>query len=205
MDANGANKQQLTTDTHADWSPALSPDGRRAAFVSDRTGNADIFVKNVDGTGQEVNLTSFAPDTAQYSPDWSPDGSRIAYVSNENEGGFPKIWVMKADGTDRYQLTTASGERHNNPTWSPDNARIAFEYEYGATSQYLSIGFINTDATDRNTIYSTGGSNPSWSPDGRSIAYESNGDIFAINLDGSGNRNLTNSTESTDRDASWGR
>src|SRR6185436_11226570 len=58
--------------------PAWSPDGRKLAFVSERDGNAEIYVMNADGSAQE-NLTRQPANDSH--PAWSPDGRKIAFVS----------------------------------------------------------------------------------------------------------------------------
>ena len=59
MDPNGSNVVRLTYDSAQDAQPAWSPDGTKIAFVSDRDGNADIYVMNADGSGP-VNITNHA-------------------------------------------------------------------------------------------------------------------------------------------------
>ena len=76
------------------------------AFVSTRSGNADIFTMWWDGL-HPSNLTSNpASDT---DPAWSPDGTRIAFTSDRS--GNRDVWVMNADGVDPVNLTN-----HPEPT-----------------------------------------------------------------------------------------
>jgi len=57
MDANGANRMNLTNNSSYDWSPNFSPDGSLIVFCSDREGNGDIYTMNIDGSNQ-TNLTN---------------------------------------------------------------------------------------------------------------------------------------------------
>ena len=100
--------------------PAWSPDGRKLAFVSERDGNSEIYVMNVDGSAQE-NLTE--QPASDSHPSWSRDGRRIVFVSRRD--GNAEIYVMNADGSGLRNLTrTPSADR--DPAWSPDGRAIAF-------------------------------------------------------------------------------
>ncbi len=111
---------RLTRDQGQDDFPAWSPDGRRIAFSSNRSGNYEIYVLGVDG-GNPIRLTRNAADDAD--PKWSPDGRRIAFVSDRS--GNHDIYVMNADGTGVRQLTTnPTGD--GSPAWSPDGRSIVF-------------------------------------------------------------------------------
>src|SRR6266480_5707461 len=72
----------------------FSPDGRRIAFVSLRSGNPEIWVCNSDGSNA-VQLTSFGGPFVT-TPRWSPDGERIAFDSNA--AGEFDIHVVGANG-----------------------------------------------------------------------------------------------------------
>jgi serine/threonine-protein kinase len=61
------------TENHAQ----LSPDGRRLAYTSDRTGKAEIYVQPIAGVGAAVQISTEGGD----SPRWSPDGGTLYYVS----------------------------------------------------------------------------------------------------------------------------
>jgi Tol biopolymer transport system component len=70
------------------------------AFVSNRSGNWDIYVMDADG-GNPRNLTKNRHN--DWHPSWSPDGKRIAFASNRD--GNLEIYVMDADGGNPRNLT----------------------------------------------------------------------------------------------------
>src|SRR5262245_16961303 len=71
---------QLTTDPANDYDAAVSPDGTKIAFASERSGCVDIYLMNADGSGVPIQLTEtgFAID---WQPAWSPDGTKIVFTS----------------------------------------------------------------------------------------------------------------------------
>ena len=87
---------RLTEDPAADFSPAWSPGGRQIAFVSNRSGQNDIWIADLDQTGEDrfLNLSQ-TPRTAETHPAWSPDGARLAWASVED--GYHAI--LFSDGT----------------------------------------------------------------------------------------------------------
>jgi eukaryotic-like serine/threonine-protein kinase len=122
---------QLTSDPGYEGEPTFSPDGETIAYVSDRTGNFEIFLKQVSG-GPDVNITNNPADDVQ--PAFSPDGKQIAFVSTresktpvvyENFGVSPTggdVWVMPALGGKPRRIAEAG----NFPAWSPDGASLVF-------------------------------------------------------------------------------
>ncbi|MEO8041855.1 MAG: tetratricopeptide repeat protein, partial [Acidobacteriota bacterium] len=86
----GSTETRLTFRQRQDGNPSVSPDGRRIAFTSNATGNAEIYVMNFDGSGQVRITRNLAEDT---SPRWSPDGSRIIFTSNR--GGKFSIYEVE--------------------------------------------------------------------------------------------------------------
>jgi len=90
------------SSTRQDYHPRFSPDGRRVAFTSLRSGDAEIWVSAPDGS-EAVKLTSTgALDTNCAT--WSPDGRLIAFSSN-GEGEFD-LYVVSAEGGRPRRLTT---------------------------------------------------------------------------------------------------
>ena len=98
--------------------PALSPDGRSVAFVSNRDGPYEIYVGLISG-GNLVKLTDDANFKAR--PCWSPDGTEIAY-GRLNPSGIWDIWEVPAlGGTPRRLILNAL-----DPAWSPDGQTLAY-------------------------------------------------------------------------------
>src|SRR5215475_3388137 len=75
---DGTNHRPLTTGTYSDSSPRWSPDGTRLAFVSDRDGKSQLYVRWMD-SGQIAKLTDLENGPEGIS--WSPDGKQIAFTS----------------------------------------------------------------------------------------------------------------------------
>lgn len=192
MDADGSNEIRLTNSPGRDIQPDWSPDGAKIAFSSDREGNSEIYVMNADGTNP-VNLTNIPGDDSR--PAWSPDGSKIAFDSDREQELHAQVYVMNADGSEQIQLTT---QTYNiDPTWSPNGSQIAFATLRWGGGDY-EICTMNADGSNQTRVTYQGGYGPSWSPDGSKIAFGAsstgNGEIYAIDPDGSNPINLTNNS-----------
>ena len=77
--------------TRLDHFPQYSPDGKRIAFASNRSGSHEIWLCEADGSNA-VKLTSFGGPMS--NPAWSPDGRRIAF--NARPGGISETYVVSA-------------------------------------------------------------------------------------------------------------
>ena len=84
-----------------DMGPTFSTDGYKIAFYSNRDGNGEIYIMNVDGS-EQVNLTNNPADDWG-EPSFSPDGSKIAFVSKRD--GLDEIYIMNVDGSGQTRLT----------------------------------------------------------------------------------------------------
>ena len=119
-DGNANSQINLTTNAAADFDPAWSPNSNMFAFVSDRDGNAEIYVM-ADGTDPVRLTVNVAEDT---EPTWSPNGRKIAFTRNLG-GGNTDIYVMSAGGSEPKRLTKkVASDEHS--AWSPDGKRIVF-------------------------------------------------------------------------------
>ena len=98
--------------------PALSPDGRSVAFVSNRDGQWDIYVGLVGG-GSLVRITN--DPNVEMRPRWSPDGAHLLYA-RLNDAGLFDLWVVPALGGAARRLVLNGAY----PTWSPDGRSIAY-------------------------------------------------------------------------------
>ena len=99
--------------------PQFSPDGKRIAFMSNRTGPWQIWVSNADGSDpKQISFTSSAG-----TPRWSPDGRSIAFDGPDNEGS--SIFVVPSEGNGRT-VAVAEGLV---PSYSRDGRWIYFASE----------------------------------------------------------------------------
>jgi hypothetical protein len=92
----------------------------RSLYVSERTGNAEIWL--LDEDGRELQLTH--DRSADLAPVWSPDGKYIAFESWRD--GNSEIYLIEDDGSNQQRLTHNRADDYS-PAWSPDGRFIAFE------------------------------------------------------------------------------
>ena len=146
--------------------PQLSPDGRRLAFMSDRSGYVEIWVSNRDGSSP-IQLTNVH---GAGTPRWSPDGLWITFDSTShdlNAGGGPSsVWVVSSMGGVPRALVK---DRFENvvPSWSRDGKRIYFGSSRSGQDQVWKIsaeggmpiqvthdgGFAALESVDGATLY----------------------------------------------------
>jgi serine/threonine protein kinase len=112
---------RFVSSTRNDGNPQYSPDGRRLAFASDRTGYGGVWVSEADGSNI-VEVFSRA-GTHSGTPRWSPDSQRLAFDSTA-EGDFD-IYVIRPGSREPVRLTTEPGEDAM-PSWAPDGKWIYF-------------------------------------------------------------------------------
>lgn len=102
--------------------PRWSADGRKVAFVSLATGNADIWTVNADGS----ELTQITFDRShEIDAAWSPDGTRLVFASDRRTRGNFDLWMIDLRDGRIVQLTGDSGH-DGGPTWAPDGRHIYF-------------------------------------------------------------------------------
>ena len=149
-----------------DSSPAISPDGKTVAFVSDREGRARIWVKQL-ASGSEVVLTS-GPDE---NPRFSPDGSTILF--SRSDGLHPSLYRVSSLGGEARKVLDDVG----NADFSPDGRRIAFLRWKTEPRESSVIGVVGLDGSGATELAEVNGLRlefPRWSPDGAHMAMVGN-------------------------------
>jgi dipeptidyl aminopeptidase/acylaminoacyl peptidase len=108
--------------------PHFSPDGRRLAFSSGRSGRLEIWVAAADGSGVQ-QLTHGTWDWGG-SPSWAPDGHTVAFDGSDAPDTHFHIWTIDADGGTIRQVTQGADDQMA-PTWSGDGQWIYFSARRG--------------------------------------------------------------------------
>jgi Tol biopolymer transport system component len=100
VDADGANRIQISKKDVSDIMPCWSPDGRQIAYVARRDGNAEIYAFDL-ATKKERRLTTL--DSNEFDPAWSPDGKQICVSSDL--GGKRRLYVFTLNALQSKSLT----------------------------------------------------------------------------------------------------
>ena len=189
----------LTSDPGYEGEPTFAPNGETIAYVADRSGNLDIYLKQISG-GADINLTNNPADDVQ--PAFSPDGKQIAFISTRSSlssilyfgydlplmGG--DLWVMPALGGGTRRIAGPG----NFPSWSPDGSTIIYTsgpqrrqkiYQVSASGgepREIPLKFKAGDPPHRFLLY------PSFSSDGEWIVFEADvttdNVIYVVNAEG---------------------
>lgn len=162
----GAPTPEVVTVTDDFDDVAVSPDGRKVAFVV----RGEVFAAATEGDDPAARITRTPAAEGQVA--WAPDSRRIVYTSWRN--GTPQIFEHDfASGRER-QLT-ATAERDGSPTFSPDGTYLA----YNRAGNELRVIETATGADRLLAAGTSGGSSFTWSPDSRWIAYGGYTDEFS--------------------------
>lgn len=126
MRSNGSVVLQLTSGTFRDTAPRWSPDGRRIAFRSDRSGQSDVWLINADGSGLQQLTHAAGTGEPVFGPgDWSPDSKRFLYLVVGKE---PRLIDIDTPwNKQRPESLPATGlpGQVDFARWSPDGEKIA--------------------------------------------------------------------------------
>lgn len=196
----GGAPRQLTFGKQRNHSPQWSPDGKTLAFVSTRSGKAQIHLLPVDG-GEARQLTDFKQGIGG-GPVWAPDGQQLAFSAGPQpdqphdptlpyrvtrhvyrfdaigylDPAVQDIYVIAAAGGEARRLTS-DGYNNTAPQWSPDGSRLL----YLSTMQpdvhkaiYPILRVVTLAGETTTVVEQTWGSLASgvaWLPDGQQIAF----------------------------------
>ena len=179
---------RLTFGEDSDFFPSWSPDESQIVFYGHRSGEAQIYVMDADGS----NVRDLSKNgIAEQDPTWSSKGE-ITFQSSVS--GNADVWIMNGDGSGRTNVSNHPSEDHFG-AWSPDGEQIVFSSNRSGKEQLYVMQrdgskvrrLTHSEYTDRW---------PRWAGDGSYIVFDRNdGDkgsnIVLIRPDGSGERQLT--------------
>ena len=170
---DGSDHRPLTTGLYTDTSPRWSPDGTRIAFVSDRDGKPQLYIRWMD-TGQIAKLTDL--DNSPTGISWSPDGKQLVFTALV-PATPPKIATLPsppegAKWADPPRIYEDFIYRFNGPGYlKPGYSQVfVISADGGAPRQLTKGSFPHGPSTG-----GIGGSYASWAPEGKSLVVSMNG------------------------------
>ena len=153
---------KLIASTRDEGGPQFSPDGRRIAFHSDRSGESEIWICDRDGSNV-VQLTSLNKPAGL--PRWSPDGKQIVF--DVYEQGKGDVYTIDVEGALPRPIVTDVSDDHW-PSWSADGQSIYFASD--RTGNY-EVWKVSSTGGEPVQITRGGGLLPLESPDGKYVYY----------------------------------
>ncbi len=194
---DGSRPRPVINTTRNEFDPAVSPGGAYYAFVTDRTGEPQIWLQNQDDSKPLVTTADFGGvvSLAIGALAFSPDGTRLAFQAAgsaesstlPNFGGGSRVWVKTLAGGKPFPI--GGNETYQDaPTWSPHGDWIA----YLSSQNRGPIRLVKSQVGARGTPISLANEpippfvvRPQWSPDGTWILCETSEGLSLIAADGS--------------------
>jgi imidazolonepropionase-like amidohydrolase/Tol biopolymer transport system component len=186
LPVDGGAAQRLTSGPAFDVQPRFSPDGSHLAFTSDRDGNNNIWILEVQ-TGELRQITEEAERDVN-SPAWHPDGDYIfvrKHFVEQRSLGAGEVWMYHVGGGKGLQVTEKNGWQKDagEPALSPDGRHLyyskdvtpgqTFEYNKDPYAGIYSVICRDLETGEERTVAGGAGGaiTPQVSPDGRLLAF----------------------------------
>ncbi len=174
----------LIRSSRDDHSQQFSPDGTQIVFVSERSGNYEIWLADADGKNQR-QLTD-SPNSAG-SPRFSPDGKSIVF--DAQTAGSSSIYIVSTNGDTPRRLTENAGN-NSLPAWSVDGNWVFFISDRAGDEQIWKIPAGGGEASQ---ITRQGAFEMFAAPDGKRIIYSKGGGkpgLWSVETNGANEKSL---------------
>ena len=194
-DIYGGYMTHLTKNHWLDFNPAVSSDGKKLVFVTDRDGNREIYGLDLvwlDGYTQweGKNLTNLTQTLGHdWTPKFSPANDKIIYTTYFPQTDNYDVFIMNTDGSDKKNLTNTP-YYEKNPQFSPDGSFIIYQaWQNGRMEIFFSnlLDKNNINLTRNTTSHDILPIGNALSPDGSKIVFTSerdgNKEIYIMNID----------------------
>jgi tricorn protease len=173
--------------------PAWSPDGKYAAFWSDKSGEYELTLLDLTKPGSVKKLTSYGPGF-RYHPLWSPDSKMLAFIDKAMKIQIYDIDKGTTTQVDKELYYYEGGLRGFSASWSPDSRWLAYSRELENRNSAIILYDTKEGKSTQVTsgYYSDG--NPSFDPDGKYLFFPTNRTFTPIYSDFDGTWIYPNST-----------
>jgi tricorn protease len=161
----GAVRNLTRSSGSHDKAARWSPDGRKVAYISDATGEEELYLIDQEGSGKPEQLTN-GGKAMRYSPAWSPDGKRIAFSDKDG-----RLFVLTLADKSLVQVADEPRGQVNDYEWSPCGTHLAFSLSDPNQTRSLYIWSVGQEKPRRITGEMFDESDPAWDPEGNYIYY----------------------------------
>lgn len=156
--------------------PTWSPDGKYIAYWSDRSGEYELTVRDMENPSVEKKLTSYGPGY-RYQIYWSPDSKKIAFIDKAMTIYIYNMDTDKTTRVDKEKHLYEGGLRNFTPSWSSDSRWLAFAKDMGNLHTAIAV----YDSKDGKIHMVTHGyysdAQPTFDPDGKYLYFLTNRDF----------------------------
>ncbi len=153
-----------SSDAH-DKLPSWSPDGSQVAFISDKSGEEEVWTVAQDGMSAPQQLTS-GSSAQHYAPEWSADGKKIAYSDKDG-----KVYILTIATKKIVQIVDAPRGQVTDYEWSPKGNYLAFSFAGGNNFYSVYIYDVNNSKLHKVTDSMFNAYNPTFDPSGDYLYY----------------------------------
>jgi tricorn protease len=172
--AKKGNTRNLTnTSGSREKNPAWSPDGKWIAFMSDRTGEDELYVISQDGKSKETRITTDG-HCFRFAPVWSPDSKKLLFADKEL-----KLYYVRVDDKKVVLIDSTKNWEIRDYCWSPDSRWVAYAVPGKNHMSSIFLYSLDDSKIHRVTDDFTDDGDPAFDPEGKYLYFLSNRDFNA--------------------------
>jgi len=167
---NGEIRNLSKTPAAREISATWSPDGKSIAYLSDASGEYELYVRNQDGSGEPRRLTRDG-DTWRMPPAWSPDSRKLAYADKHG-----RLRILEVTSGAQREVDQSRYDDLGDYVWSPDSNWLAYGKTNAAGLSQIWMYSLHDGKTGAVTEATSSAFNPAFDPKGRWLYFLSNRD-----------------------------